>query len=224
MNKKLLLATFIMASSGSHAAPTVTAAPDAKALEKVSYAIGFEVAGQTPPGLNQDAFIKGYRAGSAKEKSAYTEQELKEAYTIFQNELQQKQALIAGEAAIAGQKFLTENAKKPKVITTASGLQYKISAAGKGKKPTAESTVKVHYKGQLLDGTVFDSSYERGEPVEFQLNQVIPGWTEGFQNFKEGTKATLYIPAKLAYGENGIPGTIPGNSTLIFDVELIQVN
>lgn len=222
MNKKLLLATIILASSGSYAASTATT-HDAKALEKVSYAIGFEVAGQTPPGLNSDAFIKGYRAGSAKEKSAYTEQELKEAYTIFQNELQQKQAVIASEAAIAGQKFLSENAKKPKVITTASGLQYKINVAGKGKKPTADSTVKVHYKGQLLDGSVFDSSYERGEPVEFPLNQVIPGWTEGFQNLKEGSKATLYIPAKLAYGENGIPGTIPGNSTLIFDVELITV-
>lgn len=102
-------------------------------------------------------------------------------------------------------------------------MQYKITKEGTGKQPAATSQVTVHYKGQLLDGKVFDSSYDRGQPVEFPLNQVIPRWTEGLQLMKEGGKATLYIPAKLAYGEQGVPGTIPPNSTLIFDVELVKV-
>ena len=98
-----------------------------------------------------------------------------------------------------------------------------MTKQGTGKQPAATSQVTVHYKGMLLDGKVFDSSYDRGQPVEFPLNQVIPGWTEGLQLMKEGGKATFYIPAKLAYGEQGVPGTIPPNSTLIFDVELLQV-
>ena len=102
-------------------------------------------------------------------------------------------------------------------------MQYKIITEGTGKRPTATSVVKVHYKGQLTDGKVFDSSYDRGEPVEFPLNKVIPGWTEGLQLLKEGGKATFYIPAKLGYGEQGVPGMIPANSTLIFDVELLEV-
>lgn len=107
--------------------------------------------------------------------------------------------------------------------TTASGLQYKITQAGTGQTPKANSTVKVHYTGKLLNGEIFDSSVARGQPIEFPLNQVIPGWTEGLQLMKEGGKATFYIPARLAYGAQGVPGVIPPNSTLIFDVELIQV-
>ena len=137
--------------------------------------------------------------------------------------MQQKQLQQSKETASSNDSFLAENAKKEGVKTTASGLQYKITKEGTGKQPAATSMVTVHYKGQLLDGKVFDSSYDRGQPVEFPLNQVIPGWTEGLQLMKEGGKATLYIPAKLAYGEQGVPGTIPPNSTLIFDVELVKV-
>jgi FKBP-type peptidyl-prolyl cis-trans isomerase FkpA len=106
--------------------------------------------------------------------------------------------------------------------TTASGLQYIITKEGTGKQPTAQSIVKVHYEGRLINGQVFDSSYKRGQPVEFPLNQVIPGWTEGLQLMKEGGKATFFIPSNLAYGPQELPG-IPANSTLIFDVELISV-
>ena len=109
------------------------------------------------------------------------------------------------------------------LITTKSGLQYKTIQEGTGKSPKASSTVKVHYTGKLVNGTVFDSSVQHGQPIEFALNQVIPGWTEGLQLMKEGGKATLYIPANLAYGSQGIPGIIPPNSPLIFDIELIQV-
>lgn len=108
--------------------------------------------------------------------------------------------------------------------TTASGLKYMILRKGDGKSPKAEDTVTVHYRGQLLDGTVFDSSYDRGEPAAFPLNRVIPGWTEGLQLMKENGKAVFYIPSSLAYGEQGAPGAIPPNSDLIFTVELIKVN
>ncbi|MCK4102795.1 MULTISPECIES: FKBP-type peptidyl-prolyl cis-trans isomerase [Acinetobacter] len=196
---------------------------DASSIQKISYALGYEVAHQTPPELDVDSFITGIRQGHARTKPAYTEEELQAAYVQFQQDMQKKQLEQAQKAESDSNSFLTENAKKAGVQTTASGLQYKIIKEGTGKQPTATSRVTVHYKGQLTDGKVFDSSYDRGEPVEFPLNQVIPGWTEGLQLLKEGGKATLYIPAKLGYGEQGVPGTIPPNSTLIFDVELLKV-
>ncbi len=196
---------------------------DASSIQKISYALGYEVAHQTPPELDVDSFITGIRQGHARTKPAYTEEELQAAYVQFQQDMQKKQLEQAQKAESDSNSFLTENAKKAGVQTTASGLQYKIIKEGTGKQPTATSRVTVHYKGQLTDGKVFDSSYDRGEPVEFPLNQVIPGWTEGLQLLKEGGKATLYIPAKLGYGEQGVPGTIPPNSTLIFNVELLKV-
>jgi len=123
-----------------------------------------------------------------------------------------------------GEAFLQENAKKDGVKTTPSGLQYKVLTEGKGKSPKATDTVTVNYRGTLLDGTEFDSSYKRGEPISFPLNRVIPGWTEGVQLMKEGAKYQFYIPANLAYGKQGTPGgPIGPDETLIFDVELIKV-
>jgi FKBP-type peptidyl-prolyl cis-trans isomerase len=130
---------------------------------------------------------------------------------------------MAQSAAEKGEKFLKENASKEGVKTTASGLQYKITKEGDGKSPKATDTVLVHYKGTLLDGKEFDSSYKRNEPIEFPLNGVIPGWTEGLQLLKEGGKATLYIPSKLAYGSRGAGGVIGPDETLIFEVELLKV-
>ncbi|QKQ71185.1 FKBP-type peptidyl-prolyl cis-trans isomerase [Acinetobacter sp. 10FS3-1] len=205
------------------ATQTTKASKDASAVAKISYALGYEVAHQTPPELDINSFVTGVREGHARTAPAYTEEELQAAYEQFQKEMQEKQLNSAKEAQASSDTFLTENAKKPGVKTTASGLQYRVTQEGSGKSPAASSVVKVHYSGKLVDGTVFDSSVERGEPIEFPLNQVIPGWTEGLQLMKEGGKATLYIPSQLGYGEQGVPGTIPPNSTLIFDVELIEV-
>ncbi len=130
---------------------------------------------------------------------------------------------MAESASEKGEKFLKENGTKEGVKTTASGLQYKIEKEGDGKSPKASDTVLVHYKGTLLDGKEFDSSYKRNEPIEFPLSGVIAGWTEGLQLLKEGGKATLYIPSKLAYGSRGAGGLIGPDETLIFVVELLKV-
>lgn len=207
----------------TQSATSTQPAANASAVAKISYALGYEVAHQTPPELDIDSFVTGVRAGHARAKPAYTEEELQKAYTEFQQEMQNKQLESNKQAQSSSDNFLTENKSKAGVKTTASGLQYLTTKEGTGKQPQATSVVKVHYTGKLVDGTVFDSSVQRGEPIEFPLNQVIPGWTEGLQLMKEGGKATLYIPSNLGYGAQGVPGTIPPNSTLIFDVELIEV-
>ena len=124
---------------------------------------------------------------------------------------------------VQGQAFLKENATKPGVHTTSSGLQYKVITEGHGKSPKATDTVLVHYRGTTIDGTEFDSSYKRNEPISFPLNGVIPGWTEGVQLMKEGGKVQLFIPSNLAYGSRGAGGVIAPDSTLIFDIELLKV-
>lgn len=205
-------------------ASATSVSKNSKPVEKISYALGYEVASQTPAEVDIDTFVSGIRDARAKKDRIFTDEELQAAYIEFQKDIQQKQATKTKTVNTANDSFLSENAKKPGIITTASGLQYKINQQGQGKQPAATSMVTVHYTGKLLDGKVFDSSVERGEPVDFPLNQVIPGWTEGLQLMKEGSKATFYIPAQLAYGEQGIADTIPPNSTLIFDVELIKVH
>jgi FKBP-type peptidyl-prolyl cis-trans isomerase FkpA len=135
------------------------------------------------------------------------------------------QAGPAEDNKAAGEKFLAENGKKPTVKTTASGLQYEVLTEGKGAThPTATDNVTVHYKGTLLNGTEFDSSYSRNEPTSFPLNAVIPGWTEGVQLMTEGSKYKFYIPSALAYGENGAGGKIGPNEALVFEVELLKIN
>ena len=154
-------------------------------------------------------------------------QEAQSVLNTFFTELESKQQAAAAEAGKAareeGEKFLAENAKKEGVKVLASGLQYKVIEQGKGKKPKATDKVRCHYEGTLVDGTKFDSSYDRNEPAVFGLNQVIPGWTEGLQLMSEGAKYELYIPYDLGYGAQGAHGAIPPYAALIFTVELLEV-
>jgi FKBP-type peptidyl-prolyl cis-trans isomerase FklB len=160
-------------------------------------------------------------------KTLMTDQEYKETMTNFRTEMTQKKTAQMKEAGDRnkkeGEKFIADNKKKEGVITTASGLQYKIITKGTGASPKATDTVSVHYKGTLIDGKEFDSSYRRGQPASFPVNGVIKGWTEALQLMKEGSKWQLFIPSELAYGDRGAGRDIGPNSTLIFDVELISI-
>ena len=161
-------------------------------------------------------------AGNAK----IDEEKIREVLTALDESVRTKQeekAKVESEKSkVEGEKYLTENAKKEGVMVTESGLQYEVMSEGEGAKPVATDVVKVHYKGTLLDGTEFDSSYSRNEPTTFPLNRVIPGWTEGLQLMTVGSKYKFTIPSDLAYGDRDL-GKIPANSTLIFEVELLEI-
>lgn len=199
--------------------------------QKASYSIGADIAANMKRqeiDIDVKALTAGFADAFSGGKTILTEAEMKEVITQFRTELmakmEAKQKVDGDKNVKAGEDFLAANAKKEGVKVTASGLQYKVLKAGKGtKSPKATDTVKVHYHGTLIDGTVFDSSVDRGEPISFPLNGVIPGWTEGVQLMKEGDKYQFTIPSKLAYGERGAGGKIGPNSTLIFDVELLAI-
>lgn len=212
------------------------AAPENPALEstdeKVSYGMGLvmgERMGNDLPDLQMDQFLQGIQHGhdGDEEQTRMSREEIQEALMAYQAQLQEQESAQTEELAQknreAGEEFLAENAERDGVETTDSGLQYEILEEGNGEKPGADDRVKVHYTGELISGEVFDSSRERGEPVTFGLNQVIPGWTEGLQLMSEGSRAKLYIPADLAYGPGGNQRIGP-NETLVFDVELLEIN
>lgn len=184
----------------------------------LSYAQGYQLGAQIPAEVNTDQMFNGIRDSKAHKDPIYTEAEIKAAAEKYTQQLQQK----AASQSKTNDSFLTENAKKSGIKTTASGLQYQIIKEGTGKVPTANSTVKVNYEGKLTDGKVFDSSFARKEPVELPLGSTIPGWIEGLPLIKEGGSMMLYVPAKLGYGEQAV-GSIPANSVLIFKIDLIQV-
>lgn len=193
-------------------------------MDKLSYAWGLAMGKQLQAmgvkDLNSEDFKDGVKVafdGGTPEIS------VEEAQKLINDYLQDLQQKAEAQARKEGNDFLAENGKKENVKTTASGLQYIVEKEGEGAQPTAEDEVTVHYTGKLLNGTVFDSSVNRGEPATFPLNRVIPGWTEGVQLMKEGGKYTFFIPSDLAYGPQGIPNVIPPHSTLIFEVELIKV-
>ncbi len=209
---------------------TTTITEKSPELEKVGYSVGYMMGKgnrEMLDDLNLDTFEMGFRQGYADKESALTEEQMQTVIMGYQQRKQAEMLEKSKAAAVtnkaAGTTFLTENAKKPGVVTTASGLQYKVLKPGTGKKVTASDMVKVNYEGKLLDGTVFDSSYKRKEPAMFAVQQVIPGFSEGLTLMQEGGEYELYIPAELAYGETGAPG-IDSNSTLIFKVELLEVN
>ena len=199
--------------------------------DSASYAIGKDIATswqQQKLGINLEIVAQSL-IDMAKGKNNWSRQTMNPILQRFQREFEQRQQKKQQEMMASldknkeeGAKFLKENANNKSVYTTKSGLQYRKLKDGNGKRPTANSTVKVHYTGKLIDGTVFDSSVERGEPMEFPVGAVIPGWTEGLQLMDEGSKYMLYIPYNLAYGENPA-GEIPPGSTLIFEVELLEI-
>ncbi|MBQ0095325.1 MAG: FKBP-type peptidyl-prolyl cis-trans isomerase [Bacteroidetes bacterium] len=201
-------------------------------MDKLSYSLGLNIGQQLKQMGLKDKLVAADFAASVNDilqgnalqvNPAEAQQILNDFFSDLEKK-QQAEAAQAGKAAREeGEKFLKENAKKPGVTVTASGLQYTVLKEGTGKQPKASDTVRCHYEGTLINGKVFDSSYRRGEPADFGLRQVISGWTEGVQLMKEGAKFRFFIPYNLAYGERGADSDIPPYAALIFDVELIKV-
>ncbi|MER2296958.1 MAG: FKBP-type peptidyl-prolyl cis-trans isomerase [Pseudomonas sp.] len=193
---------------------------------RVSYGIGRQLGGQLrdnpPPGVSLEAILAGLTDAFNGADSRVSEADLSASFKVIREVMQAEAAAKAEAAAAAGKQFLVENAKRDGVTTLASGLQFEVLTAGDGAKPTRESNVRTHYHGTLIDGTVFDSSYDRGQPAEFPVGGVIAGWTEALQLMNAGSKWRLYVPSELAYGAQGVGG-IPPHSTLVFDVELLNV-
>ena len=193
-------------------------------MDKISYAIGLSMGqnlmGSGVTSLEYADLAAGIKDVLEKNQPQISYQEAQQVLGKFFSELEQK---IAGEAKAAGEAFLAENAKREGVKVTESGLQYEVLEATIGQKPKATDKVRVHYEGPLIDGTVFDSSYKRGESITFGLNQVIKGWTEGLQLMSIGSKYKLYLPYQLAYGERGAGANIPPYAALIFTVELLGI-
>jgi len=198
--------------------------------ERLSYTIGMDIGqslGEQDMELNVDLLVDGLRAAYAGEETLLTQEEALAEREAFMQRRQEQMAEAMDREAEAnlqeGEAFLAQNAENPEVQVTESGLQYRVIEPGEGISPKATDRVTVHYRGTLINGTEFDSSYARDEPATFGLNQVIPGWTEGVQLMQEGAIYQFFIPAELAYGPEGRPGPIGPNATLIFDVELISV-
>jgi FKBP-type peptidyl-prolyl cis-trans isomerase FklB len=199
--------------------------------DKVSYSIGLDI-GTTLKRqvieVNEELLNTGIQDGLSGKKPLLSEDQVKETMAAFQKEILAKQAeakkAAAAKNSAEAMKFLAENKTKEGVKTTASGLQYKVLKEGSGPTPKPTDTVKVNYRGTVLDGTEFDSSYKRGEPASFPVNRVIKGWTEALQLMKVGSKYQLFIPADLAYGGRGAGSDIGPNAMLIFDVELLGIN
>ena len=202
-----------------------------KQLDRISYALGLSMGSNfRNSGINEinvEDFSDGVAAVFAGSQPKMSYDEAKEVIRVFFTDLEEKQKAEAAKMAdvnkAAGDEFLAKNSTREEVITLPSGLQYEVIEEGNGAQPTASDQVEVHYTGRLIDGTVFDSSVDRGVPATFGVTQVIPGWVEALQLMKAGSKWRLYIPSSLAYGPQGAGSVIGPNATLIFDVELIKV-
>ena len=227
MKIQILLASTLLFSATTFAKPITTSSSNS---EQAGYSFGYLMGrtnAESMKDLNLEAFIQGLREAAQGKEASLTDEEMARVLTQYKKQAEAQQLIElrkqAEENSKIGTAFLAENAKKAGMQTTASGLQYQVLKAGTGKTPKVSSKVKVDYEGRLIDGTIFDSSIARQQPAEFQVNQVIQGWTEGLQLMKEGAKYRFFIPAHLAYGQIGSGDIIEPNSTLIFDVELLQV-
>ena len=193
---------------------------------RVSYGIGRQLGGQLrdnpPPGVSLDAILAGLADAFSGADSRVANDALTASFQVIRERMQAEQAAKAEAAAAAGRDYLAENAKRAGVTVLASGLQFEVLVQGEGAKPGAEDQVRTHYHGTLIDGTVFDSSYERGQPAEFPVGGVIPGWVEALQLMNAGSKWRLHVPSELAYGAQAV-GSIPPHSVLVFDVELLDI-
>jgi FKBP-type peptidyl-prolyl cis-trans isomerase FklB len=216
---------------GLLAGSVFAADPELKSQQdKVSYSIGLNIGGNFKKQnieINFDLFMKGIKDGVAGTKPLLDEAQVREVMMAFQKEMMTKQEernkVLTEKNKKEGETFLAENKKKEGVKTTASGLQYRVIKEGTGEIPKATDTVVTNYKGTLIDGTEFDSSYKRGEPATFPVTGVIKGWTEALQLMKVGSKWQLFIPSEIAYGEKGAGRDIGPNATLIFEIELISI-
>ena len=227
--KKLFIAAVLLALVVSSAAAQKKTEPKTK-KDKISYSIGvnigkdFKMRGMD---INPDMLARGMKDGMSGGTTALSDSAMEAVMMAYQKEMMQKmdaqKKVIGDKNKKEGAAFLAANKLKDGVVTLPDGLQYKILTAGTGPKPTADQTVTCHYRGTLIDGTEFDSSYKRGQPAEFPLKGVIKGWTEALQLMPTGSKWQLFIPSDLAYGENGAGQSIGPNATLVFEVELISI-
>jgi FKBP-type peptidyl-prolyl cis-trans isomerase FklB len=227
--KSLIIPVFATGLVAGSLSAAETPAPKTT-QEKVSYIIGVNIGrGLARDGveISPEQLLAGIKAGASGSKTAITSEESQEIMQAFQQKMMEKQQTAQSKAAqagkVEGEAFLAANGKKPGIKTTASGLQYQVIKDGTGKTPKSTDKVTTHYRGTLISGKQFDSSYDRGQPATFPVNGVIAGWTEALQLMKEGAKWKLFIPSDLAYGERGAGADIPPNSTLIFEIELIKV-
>ncbi|WP_043309463.1 FKBP-type peptidyl-prolyl cis-trans isomerase [Pseudomonas sp. ML96] len=195
--------------------------------QKASYGIGLNMGKSLSQeglaDLDSKAVAMGIEDAIGKKEQKLKDEELAEAFAFLQKRAEERMAKLNEESAQAGKKFLEENGKKEGVVTTASGLQYEVIKKADGAQPKATDVVTVHYEGKLTDGTVFDSSIERGSPIDLPVSGVIPGWVEGLQLMHVGEKYKLYIPSELAYGPQSPSPAIPANSVLVFDLELLAI-
>ncbi|MCO6057787.1 FKBP-type peptidyl-prolyl cis-trans isomerase [Pseudomonas sp. MOB-449] len=195
--------------------------------QKASYGIGLNMgkslAQEGMDDLDPKAVAQGIEDAIGKKEQRLKDEELVEAFAFLQKRAEERMTALNAENAKAGKKFLEDNGKREGVVTTASGLQYEIVKKAEGAQPKATDVVTVHYEGKLTDGTVFDSSIQRGSPIDLPVNGVIPGWVEGLQLMHVGEKVKLFIPSELAYGEQSPSPAIPANSVLVFDLELLGI-
>ncbi|WP_286235524.1 FKBP-type peptidyl-prolyl cis-trans isomerase [Thalassotalea sediminis] len=195
--------------------------------QRVSYGVGRQLGDQLRNNPFKDFDVTAVQAGladaMAAAESQVSEADLNEAFSVVSKKLQEQEQELAKEKAAEGEAYLAENAKREGIVVLDSGLQYEVITEGNGDKPTAQSTVRTHYHGTFINGDVFDSSYDRGQPAEFPVGGVIQGWTEALQIMPVGSKWRLYVPYNLAYGERGSQGAIPPYATLVFDIELLDI-